>query len=95
MDNLACRRICITIPPEMLRELDKLCDHYFTNRSSLIRRALAKLMDEPTNKAIINPENQVTALKYEIIKGEHPYLDPNDGAMIKMLYDLKSAEQNK
>jgi metal-responsive CopG/Arc/MetJ family transcriptional regulator len=84
-------KISLSLTDEMLERTDRLAKHGWTTRS-IIRQALVEFLSKPENRTIVEPNEEVTALKYGIIKQRNPYVNPNDAAMINMVYDLQKEQ---
>jgi metal-responsive CopG/Arc/MetJ family transcriptional regulator len=83
------KKLTITLPPALIEQIDRLALHDFASRSDIIRLAVLKYVREPQNKIIADPDSVAIAKMYEDIKGDHPYLDPNDAELIKFIYEQR------
>jgi metal-responsive CopG/Arc/MetJ family transcriptional regulator len=86
------KKLTITLPSEMIRQIDNLVKYNLSNRSSVIRQAVWQYVRDPQYEIIANPDAVAVSKMYDYIKDDHPYLDPSDADLIKFLYDYKSHE---
>lgn len=90
MSDSSSQKVTITLPAGLLKQVDRLAEHEYGNRSSVIRTALLQLVREPHNKLIADPDSVAIAKMYQELKSRHPYLDPNDTKLIQFLYEQKT-----
>lgn len=89
MHQSQSQRITITLPAVLVQQVDRLADYEFGSRSDVIRQAIVKMMREPQNELIANPDVVVTEKLYQYIKAEHPYLGADGTTYIRLLYNQK------
>lgn len=90
MSSSHSQRINITLPPGLLKQVDRLVEHNYGNRSTIIRNALLDYVRQPSNKLIANPNSVNIAKLYRELKAEHPYLNPDDAELIQFLYEQRT-----
>ncbi len=89
MPDLSSRKVTITLPEVLLNQVDRLAQHDYGNRSSVIRMALLQFVRQPSNKLVADPDSVAVAKLYQQLKAEHPHLDPDDATLIRFLYEQK------
>jgi metal-responsive CopG/Arc/MetJ family transcriptional regulator len=95
MPSLYSQKISVSLPTSLIQQMDKWANYEYTNRSDVIRTALLEFLRDPSRLIVTDPESIVTDKMYELIKDEHPYLNPRDEAMVKFLYDLKMSKMEE
>jgi hypothetical protein len=55
----------------------------------VIRAALLEFIRQPRNKLVADPDSVAIAKRYQELKAEHPFLNPDDSELIQFLYDQK------
>lgn len=94
MSEYSSKRICICLSPDMLKDIDKLSRRAMDSRSSIIRQAVTEFINKSINLNILHPNKETTALKYEILKENHPYLTRHDTDMINFLFDTRNISKD-
>jgi hypothetical protein len=75
--------ISLTIPPDLLEQVDTFARQDYETRSGLIRRALREYI---TSKHAAR--SVVTAADFNEIRKKYPYIDPNDTGMLQLIKEL-------
>jgi metal-responsive CopG/Arc/MetJ family transcriptional regulator len=83
------KKITITLPTQLIKQLDNLVLHDLSNRSAVIRQALWEYIRQPQNEIVANPESIPIKRMLEAIEEDFPDMDPNDHELIKFFYKQK------
>jgi metal-responsive CopG/Arc/MetJ family transcriptional regulator len=94
MSSSHSQRINITLPAGLLKQVDRLVEHDYGNRSTIIRNALLEYVRQPNHKLIADPDSVNIAKMYQELKAEHEYLDPADAELIQFLYQQRMRRQS-
>ncbi|HEX4774803.1 MAG TPA: ribbon-helix-helix domain-containing protein [Candidatus Saccharimonadales bacterium] len=89
------RKITITIPAELLEQLDRPVRHELSTRSGVIRQAVWDYAHKPQNEVIANPDRLPIDHMFKAVEDDYPGLDPNNAALIKFFYEQKVRGQTE
>lgn len=94
-NQLLSQKITIALPTELFIQVERLAAYTYSRPGTIIRQAVSEYVRDPQRAVIADPESGQVEKMYEYIKDSHPYLDPQDAVLIRLLYDLKIKEQQK
>ncbi len=86
---LESQRITITLPGQIVKEMDLWGRHVYASRSDVIRMALLNYLRQPERLVVTEPQKEALDKMFEQIKEFYPYLRRHDEEMVKFLYDEK------
>lgn len=82
-------KISISLNDLLLSRLDDLAERKYSNRSSILRAALAEYLDKPANAPI-----GTNHIIYADILAEHPLVDPADTELLEILKNVKDNQHD-
>jgi len=83
------QKITVTLPRQLLKQLDNVALHDFASRSDVIRIALLDYLSQPTRQVIADPEAVAVDKMYERIKKDYPFINPHDKGLVRFYYEMK------
>lgn len=98
MANTASAKISITIPTELLDELEELAKHNYASRSGIIRLALLEYIRKPENdvkeiKRIRKVRQELNQQELDRLRAAHPEIPPDDIQLLKVLDDFDKEQK--
>jgi hypothetical protein len=93
MQDFQSKRVSFTLSTRLLAMINNVADYNQISQSSVVRMALLDYMRKPENELVADPESIAIDKMYESLRDQHPYLDPGDKGLIKVLYELKIEQE--